>query len=845
MSRSPFPRRLLFADGPDSLYPNELPTFLALGRSVASDRHFLFNEKDRAAHVYMCGITGSGKSRLLESMIIQDLCCQRPVCLIDPTAGLYRKILDFVAYAVEIAERRGHDPEHLLKDYLFLDIDSAANPFRVNPLEPQGDETTEEQVDDFLKVAERLFGSIDAMRRVRNNLRNSCWVIAELNRLPLQDRPAVDGFEYPLNLRFAAHFLSESDEYRTNLVERLPDTPLNDYVRTYWMRFFAQFTPSQKQERLESTWNILQYFLGDALVNRFFDTDRSTLDIPGLLRTDQSLFSSLPIGKNLKGCQLIGTFLATKLQRAAYRRPQAERRPYYLYIDEFHEFADLDFAKASTTLRQYELRMILAHQSQSQPPFHTPEGRSFLDTIKGNARAKVLFRLSREDAETMSREMFVLSQRRHNFTYSEISVARGQTLSTTRSVAFQRSQSRSLNWSRSISRVLAQSETCAVAEARGVSLGNTLTAGFGEQISEGISRTITESESETLTEMQSRTHGISVLLGKNWSHTASRQRGFSYSTNESESLAIQQGTSTTQTKGEQTGETSTQGHDLKITDGNGNSLVQTQGQTAYHEKADSASSTSNALSSLHQHSKAHGSSYSSAIQSLRSVATAIGRSSGRTTTRQATSGRDQSHGEAHAELVGGTESRTDTQSETMGRSLGSTVGTSEARGTTLGFSRSQELALAQAFSQMAQLTDSFSKALQRSVSRSLTSGESAGEGESTTRSASIAESDSDTDTVSERKTFFSLEGEREITVNDLQRLPIQHCVVAKDALAAVEIETYYIPGRWYSYRERDYPTQILQRQQRLYAAPTLTSPSVEPVSELPEDEPVEDELWGF
>ena len=712
MTPAPYSRRFLFADGPDSLYPQELPRVLFLGQAVASARQMVLEDTDRSAHVYVCGVSGSGKTRFLENMIVQDIICQRPLCLIDPTGALYRKALEFIAFCTEIAERRNHDPAQLLEQYLFLDLDSPANPLRLNPLEPHPDETTEEQVDDILKVAERLFGSIDQMRRIRNTLRNTLWAIAELNRLPADRRPPVDGWEYPLNLRFVAEFLTLSNEKRELLVTALPDTDLNAYVRTYWTRFFSRFTPSQQQERLESTWNILQYFLGDSLVSRFFDTRTSTFQVQGLMQRGQSLFCSLPLGKNLKGCQLIGTFLATKFQRAAYRRPADNRSPYYLYIDEFHEFADEDFAKAAATLRQYKLRMVNAHQSQSQPPFHTPEGRTILETIKANAQVKVLFRLSREDAETMSKEVFELTQRRPNFTYAETSISTGRSQTATRTLSFQKSRSSSLSWSRADSVAIAESETYGVAKTEGVTIGQTLTEGFGESISETISETVTKTQSETLTEMRSRAHGISVVIGDNWSHMVNHNTGFTFTKNQNESLAVQRGSSATRTATAQHGLTNTAGRDYKVTDGIGNSFVRTNGSTAFHRRGTASAgrdfkvtdghgnsfvrtdpalgedshsrSSSTAMSEMRNHSRSAGKSYSRALQSLSGIANAVGNSISTTGTRSSGDSQATSRGKTVGSTRGRSQQRGITQTDTVSQARAKLRGTSHARGKSRG-----------------------------------------------------------------------------------------------------------------------------------------------------------------
>jgi hypothetical protein len=839
MNLVPYPRRLLFADGADSLYPDELPEFLYLGKATETGRHVTLKDADRAAHVYICGVTGSGKSRFLENMLVQDITCQRPLCLIDPTGALYRKALDFLGYCVQVSERRGHDLGPLLERYLFLDLDTAGNPLRINPLAPVADESTEEQVDDFLKVAERLFGSIDEMRRIRNTLRGTLWVIAELNRLPEASRPAVSGFAFPLNLRFVAEFLSETDERRALLVNAVPDTDANAYVRTYWTRFFPRYTPSQQQERLESTWNLLQYFLGDTLVQRFFDTAENTFTVSELLRGGKSLFCSLPLGKNLKGSRLIGTFLATKFQRAAYRRPPEQRSPYSLYIDEFHEFADVEFAKAAATLRQYQLRLVNAHQSQSQPPFHTPEGRSILDTIKANAQVKVLFRLSREDAETMTKEMFELTQRRHHFSYEEVSRTRGESETTTRTVSFQRTRSSGMSWSRADSVAIAESETFGVAKTEGTTVGQTLTEGFGESITETLSESITRSASETLTETRSKAHGISVLIGENWSHMVNHNTGFTFTKNESESLAVQRGLSATRTDSTQVGVTDTSGRDYKLTDTSGSSLSRTQNQAAFHDRfgqgRGGSGGSGSSMNEMRSTARSQGESYSQAIQNMRGVANAIGRSASQTGTQQRGQSLGKTKGTTVGQTRGGSRQQGITETDTVSQARAKMQGISHTQGRSVAIGKTHNVSLAESFQQLEQFSRSMSRALTNTVSHtdtiSRSQEESLSEGESFATGATRSEGE----TVTERVVFFSLEGERELNTNTLQKLPQRHCIVAKEALAALEVETYHIPDGYYAYLDGNLPREILQRQlERL--APTLE------LSAVPEPEPLRDPL---
>lgn len=377
-------------------------------------------EAERAVHTYVCGVSGSGKSRFLQNLLFQDISKGHPVCLIDPMGDLYRSALDYMAASIEQSGALGFGRRELLPRYLFLDATDPDNPLRINPLEAHPDETSEQAVDDLMKALERLFeGRLEEQRRLRNVLRAAFMTIAELNRLPPEERPLVGGLTaetYPLQLVHAADLLNLPDEQRRVLLAALPGTLRLRFHEQYW-QFLGQSPPRERTQLLQSSWNVLQYLLADDLVLRVFDVQHSTLRLAEVLRSGQSLFCHLPKHENLAGARFLGKYLTTKLQHAAYRRPEAEwNRPCHLYLDEFHQFVDQAFADGMTNLRKFGLRVTNAHQSQTQPPFDTAEGQSLLRTITANSRIKVLFRLDRPDAERMSRELFELTQRRRNFT---------------------------------------------------------------------------------------------------------------------------------------------------------------------------------------------------------------------------------------------------------------------------------------------------------------------------------------------------------------------------------------------------------------------------------------------
>lgn len=839
----------------------DLPDFLVLGQSIANSvtqRLFTLENSERETHLYICGTTGSGKSRFLENMIVQDIALGNPLTVIDPTGALYGKALEFLAHGIEQCQYSAANPQGLTPDeieavlstFLFLNPSDASNPLRINPVEPNEDESTEEQVDDLLKVAERLFGTVDETRRLRQVLRNTLWVLVELNRLPPEDRPKLSPeWKWPLNLRFTSRFLSTSHDERKKLVKLLPETADNLYVKEYWLGFFAQYDRRQAMERLESTWNVLQYFLGDSLVRQVFDCQRSTFRIPELIRKQKSLFTYLPLGKNLKGSQLLGTYLTTKIQHAGYRRSLEDRKqPYTLYVDEFPEFADEQYAKARVTLRQYGIRMVDAHQSQRQPPFHTEEGQSILDTIKANSGVKVLFRLSRRDAEHLAPEMFELTQRKFHFQYKERSIALGHTTQSAQTVSFSRSESWSFARTRTETKTLGKTDSFIVQSSRGTNIGETLTEGIGSSVADGVAKSVSQSESKGVTEVWSKQHGISVTLGEGLTHTIRHASGFSYTETENESLAVQRGTTETHAEGNQEGESTSQGNNFSVTDSQGNTLTQTSNQsTSFHSKGGSVSS-GESLGQVSKTAQSKGESYQRAINTVKSVTESLAKSASETTTTgtsMALAGQ-RSQGEDRGESYTRAEGSQNSSGHQKGRQRN--VMSNSTEGSSHTVSTQQQTALSEAFSVIEQFSESMSQALSESVAtarslsvtRSIQTGQQVGLQQSQGASLALSEG--------EKLVFYTLEGERELGITTLQKLPRQHCVVSKTTLGAQELRTSHVPDHYYAFWDADLPAEILQKQRQRWGLEhdaTPKKPAADVIPLRPQPESDSENPFGF
>jgi hypothetical protein len=789
------------------------------GYTCGSGEAVYLEERDREVHTYVCGVSGSGKSRFLESLVLQDICKGHPLCLIDPTGYLYRKAREYVAYCIERAEDRGHSRADFAAQYLFLDVADPENPLRLNPLEPQGTESTEEQVDDLLKAIERLFpGTLEEQRRLRNVLRNTFWVFAELNRLSEEARPRLpEGWSYPLSLRFAGKFIFVlKDEERLRLVEAIPDTPANEWPRDFW-RDFAEATRSEQRDFRNSSVNVLQYLVGDSLARRFFDTGRSTLHLPDLLREGKSLFCHLPLGENLTGMALLGKFLATKLQRSAYRRPAKERsRSYYVYMDEFHQFVDQEFADAVTNLRQFGLRLINAHQSQSQPPFHTAEGQALLQTIKANSQVKVIFRLDRPDAEVMSKELFALSQRKPNFVYHERSQSWSEERSRSLVFSLQVTRGTAGSWSRAQSRTLAQTKTMGIGRTFGTNVGRTLTEGFGNSRATGLARAISRSESSGVTEAYSVQHGISVAIGENWSQMRDLRRGFQLTVGENESFAVQRGFGRSRSESEQWGTTDTDGHSSQHTSSSGTSIERGSNDSiGYYDDGRARRTTegeSRSTGTMENTARATGEEYNHAISRLQGISRSLEERWGMTSTRGSKRDRGISLSEGQSVGRGGSRQESTSASVSRSRSFSSEVSFGETETASDTLTASWEQSLAQSMSILEQVSRTYSEALQEAVSETdsiggsehcdLTKGETVGTSESVGEGFSV----------SEKLVYYTLEGERELFVNRLQALPRQQCFVSTGALSVTLVEAPFVEDEHYTCLAEDLPRALMEAQ---------------------------------
>jgi len=329
-------------------------------------------EKDRDAHFYIVGASGTGKSKFLEFLIRQDIEKGNGFGVIDPHGDLIEDIKGYLALAL---------PKEELEERVLL-IDPTDEKYTVafNPLEKiegvSPAEIAAELVEAFKKIWMDSWGA-----RMEDLLRNTFIALIE-SGLTLADLP---------------RFLIDED-FRENVLEGVS----HPICKRYFQRFNS-LPQRTKQEWMESTLNKVNAFLSDDRIREMLSFKESSFNLRKLMDDRKIILIKLDRGRLKENGDLIGSLLMTKIRMAAFSRsdiPREKRIPFYLYIDEFQNFATREFIDALCEARKYGLSLIMAHQNLSQLP------RDLQDSILTNCGIQCYFRVCRRDAEILAKEAF-------------------------------------------------------------------------------------------------------------------------------------------------------------------------------------------------------------------------------------------------------------------------------------------------------------------------------------------------------------------------------------------------------------------------------------------------------
>ncbi|HEV2402647.1 MAG TPA: DUF87 domain-containing protein [Candidatus Saccharimonadales bacterium] len=321
---------------------------------------------ERERHVYVIGGTGNGKTTMLQYELMQDIQNGKGVAIIDPHGDLAEMLLRYI-------------PDERLQDVIYFNPRDIAHPIGLNLLEqPEGlseDELLLERdfiTESVVSVFRKIFSEDDSGgHRIEHFLRNTIHT----------------AFTVPDATLFTVYKLLTNTKFRNSVTRKLTDEDLIDF----WKGEFNQAGDYQKVKMSSGVNAKLGRFQRSVVSRRILEQPKSTIDFDDIIQNNKILicnFSKGHIGEDTS--TLLGISVMTKLQLAALRRSrlgQGERTPFYLYVDEFQNFATTSFVQLLSEARKYKLFLTMAEQSTAQQ-----EERRFVDIILANVGTVISFR---------------------------------------------------------------------------------------------------------------------------------------------------------------------------------------------------------------------------------------------------------------------------------------------------------------------------------------------------------------------------------------------------------------------------------------------------------------------
>ncbi len=352
--------------------PMDGGTFIGYGYYRGVKRPIHIDVKDRMRHMYIIGKTGVGKSELLKEMIKQDIDAGRGVCVIDPHGDLIDDTLRYI-------------PPERAEDVILFDPSETERPMGLNLLEAQTEEQKHFITSAIINLMYKLY---DPQRtgiigpRFEHAVRNAMLTIM-----------SEEGSTFIEIVR-----VMTDQKYVQELLPKVQD-PI---VRRYWTDQIAQTSDFHKSEVLDYIVSKFGRFVTNKMMRNIIGQSKSSFDFRNVMDEGKILLINLSKGKlGEENSTFLGLLIIPKILAAAMSRvdtPEDERKDFFLYVDEFQNFATPDFAVILSEARKYHLSLTVANQFIGQMD------EEVKNAIFGNVGTQISFRLGVTDASYMQRE---------------------------------------------------------------------------------------------------------------------------------------------------------------------------------------------------------------------------------------------------------------------------------------------------------------------------------------------------------------------------------------------------------------------------------------------------------
>lgn len=349
---------------------NDSVTYFAETDFRGEKRSFGIKNEDRSRHVYVIGKTGMGKSTLLENMAAQDIQNGEGMCFIDPHGSAIDTLLEYV-------------PEHRIKDVVYFAPFDSDYPISFNVMEDVGADQRHLVVSGLMSAFKKIW--VDAWSaRMEHILNNTILAL----------------LEYPGSTLLGVNRMYADKGFREEVVSKVTDPG----VKSFWNEEFAKWDERFMREATAAIQNKIGQFTSNPLIRNIVGQGHSSFDIRKLM--DQKKIFLVNLSKGRVGEQnagLLGAMIVTKIYLAAMSRADvaksvmAELPPFFLFVDEFQNFANDSFSDILAEARKYKLNLTIAHQYIEQME------ESVRDAVFGNVGTTIAFRVGPLDAEVLEK----------------------------------------------------------------------------------------------------------------------------------------------------------------------------------------------------------------------------------------------------------------------------------------------------------------------------------------------------------------------------------------------------------------------------------------------------------
>lgn len=376
-NRNPRIRRQKFKIVPA---PDHLPSeglLIGYNSYAGTHKEIRITDTDRFRHFYCIGQTGTGKTTALLVMAKDDLINGKGFTFVDPHGDFCEHLLDYF-------------PKERIDDLIYFNVADFENPLAFNVLEAKTPEERDVVVSDLIDMFVSMYGHEIFGPRIQDYFRNACYCLME----------QPDGGTMSEIVR-----LFVDPVFNKIKVGNIT----NPIVRGWWEKTYNAMGDREKAEMIPYFQAKFSPFTDNSIVRNIVGQPQSSFNFFEAMQQNKIVLVNL--SKGLLGeesSQLLGRFITTQIKVAALRRasiPESERKPYFLYVDEFQNYVSKSFESILSEARKYKLGLCVAHQYIDQLKQGGLGGQIDLSkAIFGNVGTMMSYKVGAPDAEFLEKE---------------------------------------------------------------------------------------------------------------------------------------------------------------------------------------------------------------------------------------------------------------------------------------------------------------------------------------------------------------------------------------------------------------------------------------------------------